>query len=60
MKIFGLKIEGRFMEGALSAKHTPRVPPPPVRFVPIDYGPPAPGAEEAGRADGIDAESDQV
>lgn len=40
MKIFGLKIQNRIMQGALSAERTPTGPPPRVRWVSIDYSGP--------------------
>lgn len=40
VKIFGLEIRNRIMEGALSAESTPTTPPPRIRWVPIDYSGP--------------------
>lgn len=42
VKIFGLEIRNRIMQGALSAESTPTTPPPRIRWVPIDYSGPEP------------------
>lgn len=60
MKIFGLEIRNRIMEGALSAESTPTTPPPRVRWVPIDYSGPEPRfVYEASADDGTPGVEDQ-
>lgn len=58
MKIFGLRIPQRFMEGALGAERTPTTPPPRVRWIPIDYSGPQPrfGEPEPSDDDGTRSE----